>query len=478
MKSTQLYIKKKGPFERPFRFGFNAASDKPITCSYSNIFFVTVKSNYLLQPKIEVLMGCFIKYSPILSHNLGYDRSALVLDRLEYWFSKCTTSFYKFLEPCNHPCYREGDSLQEELCVSRKIFNKAFDLIGVRYKSKTAFTEEEDPFKGKLYAMYMDRQTHKTYFVRNDRLAASILEQLFSPLKKIPANKDTKVTAVELTKKGRSRNNLLGHSPIYKDKQIHTSSSSIKKSNDSNLETKKEEEMIDVWKTEVGEFGGERMNISSGIRHKLYSAFQTTFHNSMDSWKEYCRKIASSKFLMGEGSNKHFKKAWLSWAIKHENVEKINNGGYTLGDRETGMDRCKKEKELAIRELEIAKELLQQDIESWNREFDIEKARVCRANYLALNAEDQSALETSFKDHIKANEPKLYEVYESKGLNHPILEIHYEFFWRERSWETHPQREEMERKNLKILENLEKKIQDIQQRQDEMKEIRNIREAA
>jgi len=81
--------------------------------------------------------------------------------------------FYKFIEPSsNQRAYKEGDSWTEELCVSRKTFARAFDQIGIRYKSKTSFREAKDKFQGKPYASYYDRQTKQTVFLKNSEIDA------------------------------------------------------------------------------------------------------------------------------------------------------------------------------------------------------------------------------------------------------------------------------------------------------------------
>ena len=123
---------------------------------------MSVLPNKGLCSKKSFVILCYRTHEPELcSPYLG-----LIRGQLEYWFSKKPQGFYKFLEPCNHPLYRAGDSWTEELGFSRRVFNAAFDLIGVRYKSKTAFLNAQDKFQGKLYASYHDRKTNKTHFVQ------------------------------------------------------------------------------------------------------------------------------------------------------------------------------------------------------------------------------------------------------------------------------------------------------------------------
>ena len=42
-----------------------------------------------------------------------------------------------FFEPCSHPLYRQGDSWAEEIGLSRKVWTKAFSIVGTHYKTKS-----------------------------------------------------------------------------------------------------------------------------------------------------------------------------------------------------------------------------------------------------------------------------------------------------------------------------------------------------
>ena len=171
----------------------------------------------------------FIKYNPALVAEFGSQNAVLLFDRLEYWFSKTKNEFYKFIEPCDHPCYREGDSWCEELGFSRPVFRTAFDKIGTRYISKTAFEKESDPFKGKLFAYYQDRKSNKTIFVRNNSLLAELYERLKDIIQKtVKAIKPT-VERTLKTFQPRAGGLIQPYVRATKDKQINTSF--IKKEN-------------------------------------------------------------------------------------------------------------------------------------------------------------------------------------------------------------------------------------------------------
>jgi hypothetical protein len=58
----------------------------------------------------------------------------------------------------------------------------------------------------------------------------------------------------------------------------------------------------------------------------------------MNQWKEYCYKITSSKFLMGEVNDF---KASLDWSLKFETIHRIKEGAYNQGTRATGKDLVK-----------------------------------------------------------------------------------------------------------------------------------------
>lgn len=113
----------------------------------------------------------------IINKNFGSKHTAYLITRLECLFHENPLGFLKFLAPCKHYLYKEGGSWTEELDYSRQVFNKTFDLIGVRHPSKTEFLKTNDMFQSKLYASYYDRQNNQMYFVRNDKIAESYLSQ-------------------------------------------------------------------------------------------------------------------------------------------------------------------------------------------------------------------------------------------------------------------------------------------------------------
>lgn len=123
-----------------------------------------------------------IPYVKELHSIAGGVLGCLVMQQLDYWFESHPQGFYKFLEPSDHPAYKDGDSWTEELGMSRHEFRTAFDKIGIRYKSKSDFDKAVDKFQGLFYCSYVDRRSNLTYYFRNhDLLDAALKELLTNP---------------------------------------------------------------------------------------------------------------------------------------------------------------------------------------------------------------------------------------------------------------------------------------------------------
>ena len=86
------------------------------------------------------------------------------------------------------------------------------------------------------------------------------------------------------------------------------------------------QKMMEVWNTTIGN-GRQPVELTTQRIALLSMAWEDKFNQSLENWQEFCQKIASSKFLMGE---KTFFKATLDWALKFANIEKILEGVYGL----------------------------------------------------------------------------------------------------------------------------------------------------
>lgn len=110
----------------------------------------------------------------------GDEKSCLMMAQLEYWFGLKPDSFYKFMTPAKveESGYTKGDSWIEEMGMSKNKIDNALKPICTHYKSFTEYKNEADKFKGKYYASYYHKPSHKTYYLRNHELTNKALASL------------------------------------------------------------------------------------------------------------------------------------------------------------------------------------------------------------------------------------------------------------------------------------------------------------
>ena len=286
----------------------------------------------------------FVKYHPELKRFFGSHQAALIFQRSEYWFQKYPSGFWKFFEPCEkHPQYREGDSWQEELGFSRKVFKRVFSALGIHYKSKSDYLACSDPFQNKLYASYYDRKTNRTYFFRNHQKVQQFLSSFWQGIKSVTAKINTKISQI-----GSSQNVLVGSSFVRAlDISLQRSTSfqespelefstppqplplktEVEDERDKNIQVA--EDMLKIW----NDVTSNQQPLKSNLKLRLPQALLKSFQGSLELWTKFCLKVASSKFLMGEAPNSNFK-AYLAWLIKPQTIEAIEDKQYSLGDRQ------------------------------------------------------------------------------------------------------------------------------------------------
>lgn len=292
------------------------------------------------------LQGPYVAYDLEVAQQLKNRTAASLLNKLLYWFEKYQDGFYKFMEPCNHKLYRQGDSWTEEMGMARRTFTRAFDLIGVRYKSKALFQAQEDPFQGKLFASYVDNDTNQTFYLKNPQALDLLKLKKEKDSKEKAASKQEEEKLVEKNVRRatdkmtdpykdnkKDFNKLIPpKSPLKgrgKGKRVKNNFSQKKVSSQSSTLSDKIKPMIEIFKQETN----GRVPVPSVTSHfaqKLREAMEKFFHNSLEKWRLFCRKCASSKFLMGEGPSGF--KAWLVWLIKEQVIEKIRQNQYGVSE--------------------------------------------------------------------------------------------------------------------------------------------------
>lgn len=99
-------------------------------------------------------------------------RTAKLVRSLEEMFLYNPGGFYRHYRPALDQEKLEGRCWKEELGISRHIFRKLFDTIGVSYSSVEAYNDAgSDKFKGKFYArVLVEADNHRTYYYRNTSL--------------------------------------------------------------------------------------------------------------------------------------------------------------------------------------------------------------------------------------------------------------------------------------------------------------------
>lgn len=381
----------------------------------------------------------YIKFYPGIKSSLGCGKATLILGRFEYWFTKYQQGFYKFIEPCKHPLYRTGDSWAEEIGFSRKVFAKAFDLIGIRYKSKSAFQKASNKFQGKLYASYHDRKTNQTYFFRNHSFANQFLQNLFkrkTPSETLPPKKTKNKDLLNdkfSFKKGRSRNVQVGRSF---NKLIQKNTSSLSSDTPKNkiqafnrTQQKVMEEMIEIWKEEIGEIG---ITTSESLLKRLNKAFVNFFDQSIESWKTYCRIISSSKFLMGEAKNKFFKKAWITWAITENAIKKIREGVFNLGDRQTTLDKKVNDIDFELLTLTNEKNKTISIIDEISIDIKEERTKKAKKIINCLPEKDLTKAKKEFEEYLEKENNSISEQYRKRGWEGLFVETYFDDFLKEK----------------------------------------------
>ncbi len=406
----------------------------------------------------------FIKYNPTLVAEFGSQNAVLLFDKLEYWFSKKKNEFYKFIEPCDHPLCRTGDTWTEELGFSKKVFRTAFDKIGIRYKSKTEFVRESDPFKGKLFAYYQDRQTKKTIFVRNN----SLLARLYARLKAL-VEKTTHALQSSLgnsfKKVSPTANPLVPpHASATKDKQITTSS---KKENRLILKEKESDEVLthssqiasdmkDVWIEEIGSRG--LVNLTPEISQRLERALEDVFQGSLANWQAHCLKIASSQFLMGEkqGTNYEIR---LTVAITQKFQLQLEEGRFELKTRETNADKKKKAEYEKLRLKSAQRERIQEAIHDLEREKADHEKRLIVQREKALSLDEVEKYKQTFEHLMNESDCSKGKWFRKKGWDDFSVKLDFDVFLWNKLKETLT-KEDLERPDLD--EKVEEFKQDMQ----------------
>ena len=112
-----------------------------------------------------------VSYHPKWNAITGGVTSSIFLQQAIYWWVRSQRRpFYKFNEPCGHRAYKEGDSWQEELGLSRKELETARGRIATRTKGEIN--------NQSLISYWVDAD-RKTWYVVNEPLLLERLTEIY-----------------------------------------------------------------------------------------------------------------------------------------------------------------------------------------------------------------------------------------------------------------------------------------------------------
>ncbi|MEM9775197.1 MAG: hypothetical protein AAF902_11500 [Chloroflexota bacterium] len=152
-----------------------------------------------------------ISYRPAWNVFTGSINGTILLQQVVYrWVKHGRQPFYKFSAPCAQPAYREGDSWQEELGMSRKELENA--------KKKIAVSTKGELSDAALVSYWRDRY-HKTWYALNERLLIEKLGETYPSNQQknvgIQASLDIVNDGTPMHQTGISTNGQKGQQPMH-----------------------------------------------------------------------------------------------------------------------------------------------------------------------------------------------------------------------------------------------------------------------
>lgn len=298
-----------------------------------------------------------ICYYPELAKITGSINAALMMAQLEFWFKvNGSKPFYKFLEPCGHELYREGDSWSEELGMTSSEIRSAFKRIGTIYKSKRAFVESQDVFKGKPYASYYDRIRKTTYYLRNTEKVQQMMPKESStavcheitniekeetvykqtnsqiaPIAKVL--EDVYVTSISTVGDGSETCeekicvNEKYQDGLYREDYIddNIQDKQIKKQKESHRLIPYTE-IVKLYNVHLGETLGYVVNLTQQEKENI-KILWLNCNMKLEDFKRGFMKVAASRFLCGKAEGKKWR-ASLRWLIGDKHFSKVLAGAY------------------------------------------------------------------------------------------------------------------------------------------------------
>jgi hypothetical protein len=113
---------------------------------------------------------------------------------------------------------------------------------------------------------------------------------------------------------------------LEKEKTNHPSPNEKKKPNLA-------QDLLKIWNEEVGKHTTPA-EMTKTRASFLVAAYKSKFLSSLERWKEFCKCIASSKFLLGKVKNSF--RATIDWSLRFEIIQRILEGDFGCKKYEIG----------------------------------------------------------------------------------------------------------------------------------------------
>lgn len=296
-------------------------------------------------------------YQPKLTKLAGSINASLLMGQLEFWFkTQSGKTFYKFLEPCRHAAYREGDSWQEELAMSPTEFRMAFKRIGVAYKSKKAFLESKDRFQGKYYASYYDRIRKMTFYYRNDAVVEAVFKAINS-VKEVESKKQNQSQTQSSQKQDLSekQDRSIRKKQISTLPEIESMVSPNEEPRDGlyienkqirhHLRRHREEQnesihytkVCELYNTYLGAYLGYCKNLENEEKQNLNKLWPK-LEGRTEQFELAFKKVSQSTLLCSKNPTEKRWRASLSWLLEKEHLLEVLEGIYD--DRKMEVTLC------------------------------------------------------------------------------------------------------------------------------------------
>lgn len=126
---------------------------------------------------VKVITGRTLTYIPSLRDLTGSLLGAIMLKQIAYyWSANNEKPFYKFMQPCAHVLYREGDSWTEELNCTNEELQSALSTFAI----KSVKGSDKTDLLNTTAVVYWTNSDHVTLWQFNELTFVRLYEQAIS----------------------------------------------------------------------------------------------------------------------------------------------------------------------------------------------------------------------------------------------------------------------------------------------------------